>query len=654
MILYEKLVSKFGILSLFLMLVVTPNLSASEVSDYEQYEAQKMNEISNSETEQAPIQSAVTGTEGETKYDDEAVSVDTDNLNSISYATYHEGYWYKPFYDDNSTGDGILLPEYLSYDSETIETIGGTDYYTYNYVGENVNAKIIIHLEGNELIFDVNFNNQSSSSKDVSTSVDFDTCISEVDDPSELDCDEDYVPLYSQGNQNGIYLNSEDYDIHFYINYLGDIAPDYSRAYPWSYGLLGINNQINASEDQLLLADRDTAVNFGWDRTLDAGESVDFIFSVGIGQGVYVPINRPTINALDNASTVEETTLSDTELMTLFAVSADDVEDGDLTSNVTVDQSSVDYSTPGTYSVSFKVVDSGGASTTYISELEVTDILPTIMTDEESVTVELGQELTDAIASYGATATEITEGDLTPQITVNTDSVDYTKAGSYDVILTVSDEEGNSTEKIVTLVIEDDPISVITGSNEQSTPEETILSDEELIALFEVTNDKDLVITVDQSQVDYSTPGDYLVTFTAEDGSNYTATLTIVDILPIITTDVNSVTIGVGSSLEDIAKELNATATEIKDGDLTELITIDDSLIDYNTAGTYQLVLTVSDQEGNVATTEVEIIVEDTFTQMVNDINNLATTGSTIVKTLISLLILAIILLVIKKIINRK
>lgn len=657
MFLSKKLVYKFGFVML-LMFTFVPNISASEVSDYEQYEAQKMSEISNSEAEQAVIQSAVVGIEGETVYDDDKTVAHDAKLNEISYATYHDGSWYKPFFADNSTGAGILLPDYLNYDLETTETIGGIEYYTYNYSGENVNAKITIHLEGNELIFDISYDNQSTSSQDISTSVDFDTCIAAVDAPTEPGCDEDYVPLYSQGNQKGIYLNSEDYDIHFYINYLGDITPDYSRAYPWLGGYSDVDNQIDANEDQLLLEDRDTAVNFGWDRMLGAGESIDFIFSIGIGEGEYIPINRPTIAGLDYANTVEETAMSDTELMNLFAVSADDVEDGDLTDSVTVDQSSVDYSTPGTYSVRFTVVDSSGASTTSVSELEVTDILPTITTEIDSVTIELGQELTDVVSTYGVVATEITEGDLTEQIIVNTDGVDYTTAGSYDVILTVSDEEGNSTEKIVTVVIEDNPISVITGNDKQSSIEETSLSDAELIALFEVINDQDLAITVDQSQIDYSTPGDYQVTFTAADGSSFIATLTITDIIPTITTDVSSVTVSIGSSLDDVLEALNVTATEISNGDLTDSITFDDSQIDYTVSGIYQLVLTVSDQEGNEVTTTVEVIVEDekSYTQMkeVEETEELATTGSTVVKTLIVLLLVVIVLLIVKKVLNRK
>ncbi len=148
------------------------------------------------------------------------------------------------------------------------------------------------------------------------------------------------------------------------------------------------------------------------------------------------------------------------------------------------------------------------------------------------------------------------------------------------------------------------------GNEAATTNEEIALSDEQLIELFGAENSVGLTVTVDQSEVDYATPGEYTVSFTDERSNELTSTLTVTDLLPTISTDSDSVTVSIGSDLETILSSLNAIATEATPGDLTDSIVIDDSAVDYNTAGTYELVLTVTDEEGNVAIKTISVIVE--------------------------------------------
>ncbi len=153
--------------------------------------------------------------------------------------------------------------------------------------------------------------------------------------------------------------------------------------------------------------------------------------------------------------------------------------------------------------------------------------------------------------------------------------------------------------------------NTLLGDDAASTNEETVLSDEDLITLFGVYNSVDETVTVDQSGVDYSTPGDYDVIFTDESDNEFIGALTVTDVLPTIDVNEAEVTIEIGSSLDDILASIVYSATEITEGDLTDSVVIDDSAVDYNTAGTYELVLTVTDEEGNVVTKTISVIVED-------------------------------------------
>ncbi len=153
--------------------------------------------------------------------------------------------------------------------------------------------------------------------------------------------------------------------------------------------------------------------------------------------------------------------------------------------------------------------------------------------------------------------------------------------------------------------------STLTGTDSASTTEETTLTDEALISLFDVVSSNDLAITVDDSAVDYSTPGSYDVVFTDTDGNKFTGTLTVTDVLPTLTIDNDTVTLPTGSTLDDVLSNLVYSATEITDGDLTGNITVDDSAVDYSTPGSYDVVFTVVDAEGNEVSKTVTVIIED-------------------------------------------
>lgn len=116
---------------------------------------------------------------------------------------------------------------------------------------------------------------------------------------------------------------------------------------------------------------------------------------------------------------------------------------------------------------------------------------------------------------------------------------------------------------------------------------------------------------------DFATPGDYDVVFNDTDGNKFTAIITITDVLPTLSIDNESVTLPIGSSLDDILGALTYSATEITDGDLTSVVTIDDSAVDYSTEGSYDIVFTVTDEEGNEVSKTVTVTIADEDSEII-------------------------------------
>lgn len=81
--------------------------------------------------------------------------------------------------------------------------------------------------------------------------------------------------------------------------------------------------------------------------------------------------SKPTIRSKDIVEIKKGEKLSDSQIKSLFNVKGFDEEDGDLTSSITVDSSSVDWNTPGEYSVKFILIDSFGNKIIKVVKLKI-------------------------------------------------------------------------------------------------------------------------------------------------------------------------------------------------------------------------------------------------------------------------------------------
>lgn len=156
----------------------------------------------------------------------------------------------------------------------------------------------------------------------------------------------------------------------------------------------------------------------------------------------------PEINSLGTFASPEGTELTDSSLYAAFNPIVTDDEQG-LSAKMT--HQTIDYSTTGTYQITFSVTDSDGNTTSKLVKLVITDVIPEITFTKNPVVIKAGDKINDYISSYGVVATELTEGDLTSQVKVEAPNI--SKPGSYNITFIVYDDEGNPATQTVRLVV---------------------------------------------------------------------------------------------------------------------------------------------------------------------------------------------------------
>lgn len=313
---------------------------------------------------------------------------------------------------------------------------------------------------------------------------------------------------------------------------------------------------------------------------------------------------RPVITVVgDNpASIIEGGTYVDA------GATASDVEDNDATlTTAIVTDNPVDTSTPDTYTVTYTVTDSGGATAIATRTVNVgANAAPTItVLGNNPESVGEGNVYLDA----GATASDVEDDDATLTAAIVTDNpVDTSIPGAYTVTYTVTDSGGKmaTATRTVNVVANAPPVITVIGNDPESVIEGGIYVDAGATASDVEDDDATLTAAiVTDNPVDTSIPGAYTVTYTVTDSGGETAIATrIVNVVanapPTITVlGNNPESVGEG----DVYTDAGATASDAEDDDavLTAAI-ITDNPVDTNIPGAYTVTYTVTDSGGKIAT----------------------------------------------------
>lgn len=191
--------------------------------------------------------------------------------------------------------------------------------------------------------------------------------------------------------------------------------------------------------------------------------------------------------------------------------------------------------------------------------------------------------------------------------------VNYYEIGEYTAEVTAVDAAGNEVAKSVEVIVTDGiaPSIKIDGKALSAKKKgDKSNYENKFIIKDNVDELEDIKIKIDDSKVDYTKYGSYKVTVTATDTAGNQNkkdfTVNIKDKKgPTIKVDKKSFTTTIGVQLDFTP---NVT---IKDGSGVKEFLIDDSEIDYWTAGKYKLHITATDNVGNASQKDVKVTVKD-------------------------------------------
>ena len=161
---------------------------------------------------------------------------------------------------------------------------------------------------------------------------------------------------------------------------------------------------------------------------------------------------KPTIIAQDK--TLEENDEFDPKK----DVTANDSEDGDLTSKIEITENTVNTSIAGEYKVTYKVTDSANQTVTKTIKVNVKLNNPPVITAND-ITLTINDEFDP---KKDVTANDPEDGDLTNSIEVITNTVDTTTKGTYKVVYKVTDYKNKSTTKEISVVVKEEVFEATT------------------------------------------------------------------------------------------------------------------------------------------------------------------------------------------------
>ena len=225
--------------------------------------------------------------------------------------------------------------------------------------------------------------------------------------------------------------------------------------------------------------------------------------------------NFPTISAVDK--TIYEGETFDEKL----DVTANDVEDGDITKNIEVVENTVNTKVPGTYKVSYKVKDTADNETLKTITITVKENKAPVI-DVENQKVVIYKEL-----NINITATDEEDGDLTKEIKEIENTVDLNKIGTYKIIYQVTDKYGKTTTKEITVEVIDRTNPVI-NAEDIGISLNNEFDELKGVSAFDSDNtDITKDIKVIENTVNTKVAGTYKVTYQVKDKYGKTTTKTI-------------------------------------------------------------------------------------------------------------------------------
>ncbi|OTP26379.1 immunoglobulin-like domain-containing protein [Enterococcus mundtii] len=338
------------------------------------------------------------------------------------------------------------------------------------------------------------------------------------------------------------------------------------------------------------------------------------------GTGVYILPKEdtevaPTLQAEDTIHVAYGSDWSDEIAKKQAKVKATDGNGNDVTENVKVISNPVDTSKPGSYTVEFSVtandLTTSAKTTVIVDEKQVIGSEPIIHATD--TTYQVGETLNPLL---GVTAEDPEDGDLTDQVKADASGVNMSKAGDYELKLSVTDKDGNTTEQAVTVHVVDQVTDgpVIKGADDVKVDERAKFDPlEGVTAQDSQGNDVTDNLTYTGS-VDTSTPGEYTIKYYVYDKDGNVATTERVvtvqsDASKPVVMSPDKLTIKQNSKFDPT---LYAQAYDNEDGDITDQIKVLGQIYT-DKVGQQFITYEVTDSDGNKASKIMEVDVVETL-----------------------------------------
>ncbi len=276
---------------------------------------------------------------------------------------------------------------------------------------------------------------------------------------------------------------------------------------------------------------------------------------------------------------------------------ANDNVDGNITSAI-VQTGSVNITQPGFYTLTYTVSDTAGNTTQVTRTVEVTDGAAPVITllGASAMTVPCGTAFNDP----GAVANDSCDGNTA---VVVSGAVDSNAPGSYAITYDATDSSGNASETVTRSVLVTDvqpPVLTLIGASTVTVECGEAFADPGVVAADACEGDLSAVVVVTGGDIDVNQAGVHLITYTVTDGSGnaaptLTRRVTVRDtVAPVITlAGENPMVIDCGEGFTDPG----ATAVDACQGNVN--VTMDDSSLDPELPGVYEVRYTATDRSGN-------------------------------------------------------
>ncbi len=378
-------------------------------------------------------------------------------------------------------------------------------------------------------------------------------------------------------------------------------------------GATALDNRDGDISDKIIINTARLNTNFGGTYNVTYTVTDSFQNTASVIRTINVIDNNnppPVINLVGaNPQTIEVNTA-----YTELGATANDDSDGNITAQISIDSSNVNTGTIGSYSVSYSVTDSALNSVNLTRTVNVVakNIAPVItLLGTNPQTILQGSPYVELNAS----AADDLDGNISNQIVINANNVNTATPGTYQVSYSVTDTGGKTSSVTRTVNITDaPPVITLLGANPQVIATNDTYT--ELNATASDATDGDITnqISIDSSAVNTGATGSYSVSYSVTDSALNTVNISrVVNVVnntaPVIKLlGENPQTILVNTAYT----ELNATATDDFDGDLTAQITIDISNVNTSASGTYQVSYSVTDSNGATGTVTRTVNVVDT------------------------------------------